>query len=217
MDDGSLVNVAAQEHQPPLPLVPTRDDADDPACALTPAVLPGEQPTATITAPDLTPTITPEDQLPQALLDAVAHKSAPPLRAGYAFRREDLKGAMLLAVREHGSLACAARAVGVSRMTVYNWKDDDPAFEAAILQAQEGAWDALERSMYQRACAGDTIAAIFMLKGRRPKVWHDKARLEVSGPGGGPIPVQVAPEEAQELRETARQLREAKGSTDASE
>ena len=210
MDVGSLDNVAAQGAPAPAP-AHAREDDDQDAGRLDPPIT---------TAPAVTvepPTITPEAQLPQALLDAVAHKSAPPLRAAFKHRRADLKGAMLLAVRRHGSLSCAARAVGIGRRTVYGWKDDDDAFSLAIEEAQEGAIDALERSMYERAQAGDTIAAIFMMKGLRPKRWHDKARLEVSGPGGGPVPVQVDDKERAALLATAKALREAKGSTEASE
>lgn len=215
-DDSFLDNSTAHEPQhEPTSTTPTR------VLALTPDTLPGQPPTSTAAptpAQEDPPTITPEDKLPQELLLAVEHKSSPPLRAAYTYSRADLKGAMLLAVRRHGSLSCAARAVGIGRQTVYDWKEGDEAFALAIHQAQEGAIDALERSMLERAMAGDTVAGIFMLKGYRPRRWHDRARLEVSGPGGGPIPVWPGSEdERQELMETARRLAEAKGKTDASE
>jgi hypothetical protein len=41
----------------------------------------------------------------------------------------------------------------------------------------------------------DTTAAIFILKARRPKVYRDNARIEHTGPGGGPVQVESFREE----------------------
>ena len=222
MVDGSLDNDAGLQHQPPLSPAPTRDDADAPALtpaptALVSVALDDERPTITITAPDLAPTITPTDQLPSELLLAAQGKADAPEKAAYTFGRAELKGALLVALYEQGTVSSAARKVGLSHSTVRNWRDRDAAFDAAIIQVDEECIQRVERALYRDALAGDTTAKIFYLKGKRPKVWHDRARLEVSGPGGGPVPVQVDDAERQQLLETARQLREAKGSTEASE
>lgn len=217
---GSLDNAAPNEpqsehqHEPS----PTRDD--DPAGRLdppTPTTTTAPVPTTPAVAVAEPPTITPTDQLPQELLDAARGKAGPPERAAYTFGRAQLKGALLVALYEQGTVSSAARVVGLSHSTVRNWRDADPAFDAALVDVDEACIQRVEAALYRDALAGDTVAKIFYLKGRRPKVWHDKARLEVSGPGGGPVPVQVAPEEAAELRETAKALREAKGDPHASE
>lgn len=232
MDVSSLDNVAANEHpltpaptptreDPPPPPTPspTRDHAgDEPPGRLDPP-----PPSPTTTAPALVvepPTITPPDQLPQELLLAAQGKAPPPARAAYTFGRAELKGALLVALYEEGTITNAARVVGLCRSTVHNWRGEDESFDLALLDTKEACVDRVEGALYKDALAGEVTSRIFYLKGQRPKVWHDKARLEVSGPGGGPVPVQVEPEERRELMDTARQLREAKavqGGTDASE
>lgn len=83
--------------------------------------------------------------------------------------------------------ACAA--VGVSYATVTRWMRDDAEFKAAVEQAREMALDRLEESLYERACHKDTVAAIFLLKGRRSQVYNDRRHTVLTGPGGGPVQV----------------------------
>ena len=219
MDVGSLDNGAGLQDGP----MPTREDADVghqarqesdklPACLDAPTSA-----TTPATPPDLAPTITPTEQLPSELLDAALGKADAPARAAYEYSRADLKGAALCALQEHGARGVAAKAIGINRRTLYAWGEEDEEFGLAVKDVEEYCTDLIEHRLWKQAQAGDTVAGIFYLKGRRPKVWHDKARLEVSGPGGGPVPVQVEEAERAELLATAKALRAAKGGTDASE
>lgn len=86
-----------------------------------------------------------------------------------------------------GVIKWACKAAKIGRSTVYERRDQDPAFAAAMADALEDADDELEGSARKRAIEGDNALTMFILKARRYK---DTTRHEVSGPGGGPI-VQV--------------------------
>ena len=72
----------------------------------------------------------------------------------------------------------AAQAAGVSRQTVYRWRDEDPEFADQWYVAIENAVDRVENVIYQRALNGDTIAAIFYLKAQRPK-YRDRLSIDI--------------------------------------
>ena len=72
----------------------------------------------------------------------------------------------------------AAQAAGVSRNTVYRWRQEDFAFAEAWSEAHENAVDAVENVVYHRALGGDTIAAIFYLKAQRPK-FRDRLNINL--------------------------------------
>lgn len=75
----------------------------------------------------------------------------------------------------------AARAAGVSRRSVYDWRDADPAFAADWAEAEETAVDSLEAIAWQRAKDGlsDRMLEI-LLKAHRSK-YREKQALEVTG------------------------------------
>ncbi len=117
------------------------------------------------------------------------------------------KEAFLKALARLGNVSDACRKARVPRRTVYNWRDEDPAFAEAWNEALEVATDALEREARRRAVTGtlrpvyqggklvgrireysDTLL-IFLLKGARPDKYADRVKSEHSGPGGGPVPV----------------------------
>ncbi len=101
--------------------------------------------------------------------------------------------------------------------TIYRWKHDHDEFCQALKAGKDVADERVERSLYQKAIgyeqeevkifmpggatdpvyapfrakiAPDTTAAIFWLKNRRSSEWRDVKATELSGPGGGAIPVQ---------------------------
>lgn len=113
------------------------------------------------------------------------------------------------ALAKTGNVTDSARAAGVARPHVYEWKRDDPAFAAAWDDALEQAADVMEREALRRAVEGtekpifgslgyrmgsgkigqvreysDTLL-IFLLKGARPEKYRE--RNEITGSGGGPI------------------------------
>lgn len=67
-----------------------------------------------------------------------------------------------------------AAGLEVSRSTLALWKARHPAFSDALKAWKGEADDAVELSLYRKALAGDTTAAIFWLKNRRSGDWRDK-------------------------------------------
>jgi hypothetical protein len=75
-----------------------------------------------------------------------------------------------------GSVLRAAAAAKASRNTFYCLRASDPRFREAWDQALERGLDALEDSLFERGAAGDTTAAIFLLKKRRPHIYGDQPK-----------------------------------------
>lgn len=71
-----------------------------------------------------------------------------------------------------------ATAIGVARSTLALWKARHPEFSDALRAWKGEADDAVELSLYRKAIAGDTTAAIFWLKNRRSAEWRDKQDVE---------------------------------------
>ena len=100
------------------------------------------------------------------------------------------KGEVVLeALRNRLGAAAAAKSVGVSRQTLYNWRDENPDFNSAWDDIQESITDEIERSAISRAIEGDTTLSIFMLKTRRRDVYQE--RIEHTGEGGSPLTIVI--------------------------
>ena len=82
------------------------------------------------------------------------------------------------ALTTHGTVRHAAQAAGVSRNTVYRWRQEDFDFAEAWYEAHENAVDAVESVMYQQAVGGNTLAGIFYLKAHRP-IYRDRLSVNV--------------------------------------
>ena len=93
-------------------------------------------------------------------------------------RRDTQKKRFIETLAEQGTVSCAAKAAGVSRNTVYRWRQDDREFAAQWDEAMETAIDAVESALYQKARGGDTIPMIFYLKAHRLK-YRDRLTLDV--------------------------------------
>jgi len=96
-------------------------------------------------------------------------------------------------------------ASGVTRSTLYEWRDTDPVFAEAWREAKSDIRDALEAEAYRRAVHGDDVPVyyrgeeigavrkfsdtllIFLLKAHDPARFRDNISVEQSGPGGKPI------------------------------
>lgn len=94
------------------------------------------------------------------------------------YKRDSQKRRFIDALTEQGTVYHAAQAAGVSRQTVYRWRDEDPEFADLWYEAIENAVDRVENTIYQRALAGDTIAAIFYLKAQRP-IYRDRLNIDI--------------------------------------
>ena len=139
-------------------------------------------------------------------------------------RTADNKAAFLRAYEAIGTVTGAAVQTNVNRQRVYDWLAEDDDFAAAFSSSQERAVDLAEQELRRRGIAGydkpifyqgkksgvvreySDACLIFYLKGRRRDVFGD--RQEVSGPQGGPIPLQAVPYDLSALSgDELRQLR----------
>jgi transposase-like protein len=94
------------------------------------------------------------------------------------YRRDTKKKRFVETLAAQGTVSHAAQTAGVSRNTVYRWRDEDREFAASWDVAHETAVDAVESSLYQKALNGDTICMIFYLKAHRP-IYRDKLNIDV--------------------------------------
>lgn len=109
---------------------------------------------------------------------------------------EPKKRAFVLALAQLGNRTRAARAIGISTVTVWQWRRDDDAFRAACVAAMECASELMEDELYRRACEGvlepvfqggelvgsvrrysDTLL-IFGLKGAMPEKYADRQKIQ---------------------------------------
>ncbi len=91
------------------------------------------------------------------------------------------KAAFLEALGNKYTVRHAARAAGVGRRTVYDWREQDADFAQAWADVREDCIERLEETMYEKALSGETLAGFFMLKGMRPTVYRDNVKIEHGG------------------------------------
>jgi hypothetical protein len=85
----------------------------------------------------------------------------------------DTQRAKFLESISQGNSVCeAVKAAGLSRATVYRWRDEDPDFSQAWYDAREDYVDSLE-TMAKKRAAVSTAMLIFLLKSYRPQVFGD--------------------------------------------
>jgi hypothetical protein len=85
----------------------------------------------------------------------------------------------LATLADGASVARACLAAGLTRSRAYEWRSADPSFADAWDQAVEGGTDRLEDSLFARAIETSDVAAIFLLKARRPQ-YRDRASATVA-------------------------------------
>ena len=130
------------------------------------------------------------------------------------------RDAFLTAYAEVGTVTHAADIVGVHRNAHYNWMQD-PEYVEKFREAERQAADVLEKEVRRRAVEGveepvfykgeqcgtvrkysDTLL-IFATKGALPEKYRENASIEISGPDGRAIEVEVS---SAELARRAREL-----------
>jgi hypothetical protein len=110
---------------------------------------------------------------------------------------------------EHGNVTVAARAIGVSRASLYEARERDEAFAAEWDNAVQSYCDLLEYEADRRAMKGvekpllykGAIVAhvheysdallMFRLKSLRPEKYRERASVEHGGQGGGPLEIHI--------------------------
>jgi len=93
----------------------------------------------------------------------------------------------LASLSETANIKRACERAGVGRMTVYDRRNNDPKFAAAMSGAIEEAVDLLEEEARRRALEDSDVLLIFLLKAHRPAVYRENVKIEHSGPNGKPI------------------------------
>ncbi len=66
----------------------------------------------------------------------------------------------------------AAKAIGVTRETCYQWRRADASFREDWEAAIDISTDQVEAGLFQSARDGDVTAAIFLLRSRKPEVYN---------------------------------------------
>lgn len=95
--------------------------------------------------------------------------------------RRDWKPQWLAAYQSHGTAKAASEVIGVNECTPYEARNRDPEFAKAWDALENETTKLLEETLYQRALNGDTTAAIFMLKARRPAKYREALSVKHSG------------------------------------
>lgn len=95
-------------------------------------------------------------------------------------------------LRDRCNVSEACRAANIPRRTAYNWRAEDGEFAEAWADAADEAADVLEGVAWDRATNGQSDRMLeLLLKAHRPEKYKDRVVNELSGPGGGPIPVRT--------------------------
>jgi len=118
---------------------------------------------------------------------------------------------------EGHTIAAASRYACVARSTAYERRNTDKEFAAAWAEAEDTGIEVLEVEARRRAVDGITVPRtvagervdvteysdqllIFLLKAKRPGVYRERFKHELSGPDGGPVPTQATVDTAGVLR-----------------
>lgn len=106
-------------------------------------------------------------------------------------RRRDWRPAFLAAFAATGNVLLSAKGAGIDRSVPYDERRRNPRFAAAWEQAEEDAVQLLEAEARRRAMQTSDVLLMFLLKSRRPAIYRDHARVELTGAAGGPIQTQA--------------------------
>jgi hypothetical protein len=93
----------------------------------------------------------------------------------------------------HGLVSIAARQLGCSRQAVEKRIKTSALVRQALHDAREATLDVAEASLYNQVLAGEGWAVCFILKCLgKDRGYVERAQVELSGPGGGPLLLQWA-------------------------
>jgi hypothetical protein len=81
-------------------------------------------------------------------------------------------------LRKRPSVAFAAKAAGVGRRTVYEWRETDAEFAAQWDDAIEDALDDAEKKAWDRGLTVSDTLLIFMLKAHRPEKFRERSQVD---------------------------------------
>jgi hypothetical protein len=111
--------------------------------------------------------------------------------------RMDWQIPFLKAYRKTGHLTKSCSIAGVVPNTVYRAAKRDEKFRRAWELVKLALVDDIEEAGRRRAIEDSDRLVEFFLKAHRPQKYRDNVKVEHTGPGGGPIQVQVPPDSAE--------------------
>jgi hypothetical protein len=101
---------------------------------------------------------------------------------GKTVRTDRARGVFLSRLAETCNVSESARVAGISRSVAYEWRDADPEFAEAWLDAEEQATDALELEARKRATTDKSDRMLeILLKAHRPAKFVERFKGEISG------------------------------------
>ena len=96
-------------------------------------------------------------------------------------RRRDWRPGFLSHFAASGNVMLSAKAAGIDRNLPYLERRKNPRFAEAWEQAEEDSIQLLEAEARRRAMASSDTLMIFLLKARRPRVYREHQRVELTG------------------------------------
>lgn len=96
-------------------------------------------------------------------------------------RTSEKRAAFLEELATGNSITAASQLAGFARTAAFKWRNEDEAFAADWEDAVEAGTDTLEDIAVARAKDKSDLLLIFMLKGRRPEKFKDRAEVEHKG------------------------------------
>jgi len=123
-------------------------------------------------------------------------------------QKKRIKEAFLKSLNNGVTLDKAAESAGVTRATIWNWRNIDEEFNNAINETINSRTQTMEDALFQSGVKGNVVAQIFWLKNRSKGRWKDKQEIEHSGK------IELNKEETNELIDLAERAIEQLKSND---
>jgi hypothetical protein len=98
-------------------------------------------------------------------------------------------------IREaRGNVTAAARALNVTRSSVYNWIRSSEMLQQVVQDERESFLDVAETKLQDHILRDDITSLIFFLKTQgRNRGYVERRENEISGRGGEPLTIEVVP------------------------
>jgi hypothetical protein len=114
-------------------------------------------------------------------------------------RKLELELVLAAIGRATGNVSAAAKALGVTRQTLYTFIEENPVAVAALKEARETMLDEAESVLYRKALDGSTAELLFFLK-TQGKGRGYVERSELTGADGGPVALKDVPDDELDRR-----------------
>lgn len=102
-------------------------------------------------------------------------------RPAYKFDAEKKRLLVELYASGNHTISSAAKALNITRATVFNARRNDPEFAEALEKARESMLDAVEDMIHELGRAGNLTALFGVLRAWRPQRWRENVAVSHSG------------------------------------